>query len=51
MLDRDVARERCIEHVELLHLVLQGRNKEASDFMHHHLAALGPLKSRAKSAG
>lgn len=51
MLDRDVARERCIEHVELLHLVLQGRNKEASDFMHRHLAALGPLKSRAKSAG
>ena len=51
MLDRDVARERCIEHVELLHLVLQGRNKDASDFMRRHLAALGPLKSRAKSAG
>lgn len=49
MLDRDVARERCIEHIELLHLVLQGRNQDASDFMHRHLAALGPLKSRARA--
>jgi DNA-binding GntR family transcriptional regulator len=48
MLDRDVARERCIEHIELLRLVLAGRNAEASDFMRKHLAALGPLKSRVK---
>ena len=51
MLDRDVARERCMEHVELLKLVLIGRNQEASDFMHKHLAALGPLKSRARLKG
>ena len=45
MLDRDVARDRCIEHVELLDLVLAGKNREASEFMHRHLAALGPLKA------
>lgn len=44
-LDRDVARERCIEHVELLGLVLAGRNLEASEFLRQHLAALGPLKA------
>lgn len=51
MLDRDVARERCMEHIQLLHLVLAGRNQEASDFMRQHLAALGPLKSRARMGG
>lgn len=45
MLDRDIARERCVEHIELLDLVLRGRNREASDFMRSHLAALGPLKA------
>ncbi|MDF3606685.1 GntR family transcriptional regulator [Paracoccus sp. DMF-8] len=49
MLDRDVARERCIEHIELLHLVLSSRNKDASEFMRRHLEALGPLKSRARA--
>ncbi|HWL55078.1 MAG TPA: GntR family transcriptional regulator [Paracoccus sp. (in: a-proteobacteria)] len=49
MLDRDVARERCIEHIELLHLVLRGQNEEASEFMRKHLAALGPLKSRVRT--
>lgn len=49
MLDRDVARERCIEHIELLKLVLQGRNDDASDFMRKHLASLGPLKGRARA--
>ncbi len=51
MLDRDVARERCIEHVELLNLVLAGKNGEASEFMHRHLAALGPLKAAKLGRG
>lgn len=51
MLDRDVARERCVEHVELLNLVLAGKNSEASEFMHQHLAALGPLKASRMGRG
>lgn len=51
MLDRDIARERCLEHVELLDLVLLGRNREASDFMRRHLAALGPLKASRLGRG
>lgn len=43
-LDRDTARARCVEHVELLRMVLAGRNTEASGFLRKHLAALGPLK-------
>jgi DNA-binding GntR family transcriptional regulator len=51
MLDRDVARERCIEHVELLNLVLAGRNREASELMRQHLASLGPLKAARLGRG
>ena len=51
MLDRDVAQERCREHVELLNLVLAGKNKEASAYMHQHLAALGPLKASRLGRG
>ncbi len=51
MLDRDVARERCREHVELLNLVLDGKNQEASVFLHRHLAALGPLKASRLGRG
>lgn len=51
MLDRDVARDRCIEHVELLNLVLAGKNSEASEFLHQHLAALGPLKAARTGRG
>jgi DNA-binding GntR family transcriptional regulator len=51
MLDRDVARERCLEHVELLNLVLAGKNREASEFLHRHLAALGPLKAARLGRG
>lgn len=51
MLDRDVARERCMEHVELLKLVLDGRNPEASGFLRQHLAALGPLKASRLGRG
>ena len=51
MLDRDVARERCVEHVELLNLVLGGKNRDASEFLHRHLAALGPLKAATLGRG
>ncbi len=51
MLDRDVARERCREHVELLNLVLAGENETASTFMHQHLASLGPLKASRLGRG
>lgn len=51
MLNRDVARERCMEHVELLKLVLAGRNTEASEFLRQHLAALGPLKASRLGRG
>lgn len=50
MLDREVARERCIEHIEVLQLILMRRNQEASDFMRNHLAELGPLKSMPRDA-
>lgn len=50
-LDRDVARERCREHVELLNLVLAGKNHEASAFMHQHLSALGLLKASRLGRG
>lgn len=42
--DRDKARLRCAEHVAILTLVLEGRNPEAAEAMHRHLAALGPIK-------
>ncbi|WP_312876431.1 FCD domain-containing protein [Rhizobium laguerreae] len=37
MLDRKSARLRCQEHLELLDLVLEGKNLEASRFMARHL--------------
>lgn len=45
MLDRDIARDRCIEHIRLLELVLAGRNDEAANEMRDHLTALVPLKA------
>lgn len=45
VVDRDLARLRCAEHVEILELVLAGRREEAADLMHRHLAALGPIKA------
>ena len=51
MLDRDVARDRCVEHVELLKLVLTGKNLEASEFLRQHLAALGPPKASRLGRG
>lgn len=51
MLSRDVARERCVEHIQILNLVLDGNNIAASDFMHRHLAMLGPLKASRLGAG
>lgn len=51
MLDRVVARERCVEHVALLRMILAGKNHDASAFMHQHLAALGPLKAARLGRG
>lgn len=48
MLARDSARSRCIEHVDLLDLVLDGRNQEASEFMVRHLTDLSRLKTIAR---
>lgn len=47
-LDRKTARGRCIEHVELLDLILAGRNAEASQFMARHLQDLSRLKTIAR---
>lgn len=43
--DRTLARARCVEHVRILELVLDGRNAEAAEAMREHLRALGPLKA------
>lgn len=43
--DRELARARCVEHVRILELVLDGRNGEAAEEMREHLRALGPLKA------
>lgn len=43
--DRERARARCLEHVRILELVLDGHNAEAADKMREHLQALGPLKA------
>ncbi|MDO5630259.1 MAG: GntR family transcriptional regulator [Paracoccus sp. (in: a-proteobacteria)] len=45
MLDRDIARDRCVEHVHLLQLVLAGKNADAADYLRAHLIALVPLKA------
>lgn len=45
VIDRDLARLRCAEHVKILELVLAGQREEAADLMHRHLAALGPIKA------
>lgn len=47
MLDRSIARDRCLEHIDLLDLVLAGRNAEASDAMRRHLAARPPAENLA----
>lgn len=48
MLLRENARERCREHLHLLDLILDGKNKEASQFMARHLEDLGRLKTVAR---
>jgi DNA-binding GntR family transcriptional regulator len=48
MLDREVARDRCREHVEILDLVLSGRNEEASVSLRRHLSDLRGLKTVAR---
>lgn len=45
VVDRDLARLRCAEHVEILDLILAGQREAAADLMHRHLAALGPIKA------
>ncbi|MDB5664693.1 MAG: bacterial regulatory s, gntR family protein [Cypionkella sp.] len=44
-IDRELARLRCAEHVQILELILQGKNRQAADTMRDHLAALGPIKA------
>ncbi|WP_313904251.1 GntR family transcriptional regulator [Rhizobium leguminosarum] len=50
MLDRKSARLRCQEHLQLLDLVLEGKNQEASRFMARHLQDLSKLKTVAREA-
>lgn len=45
VIDRERARLRCAEHVQILELILAGRRDQAADLMHRHLAALGPIKA------
>lgn len=45
VVDRDLARLRCAEHVEILDLILADKRDAAADLMHRHLAALGPVKA------
>jgi DNA-binding GntR family transcriptional regulator len=45
VVDRDLARLRCAEHVEILDLILADKCEDAADLMHRHLAALGPVKA------
>jgi DNA-binding GntR family transcriptional regulator len=47
-LDRKVSREQCLEHVEILDLVLAGRNEDASTTMKRHLGKLRGLKASAR---
>lgn len=51
VIDRDLARLRCAEHVRILELILSGRAREAADEMHRHLAALGPIKAPVEREG
>lgn len=48
MLDRASARERCNEHLELLDLVLAGKNLDASRYLARHLEDLSQLKTVAR---
>ncbi|EYD76895.1 putative transcription regulator protein [Rubellimicrobium mesophilum DSM 19309] len=48
MLDRDVTRERCQEHVAILDRILSRKNEEASDLMRRHLSKLRGLKTVAR---
>lgn len=50
MLDRKSARKRCQEHLELLDLILAGKNAEAARFMAQHLQDLSKLKTIAREA-
>lgn len=50
MLDRKSARMRCEEHLDLLDLILDGKNREASEFMARHLQDLSKLKTVAREA-
>ncbi|TNC50550.1 GntR family transcriptional regulator [Rubellimicrobium rubrum] len=47
-LDRKVSREQCLQHVEILDLVLAGRNEDASTTMRRHLGKLRGLKASAR---
>ncbi|WP_245314384.1 GntR family transcriptional regulator [Rhizobium sp. R634] len=48
MLDRQSARGRSREHLQLLDLILAGKNQEASRFMAQHLEDLSRLKTVAR---
>lgn len=48
MLDRKSARGRYLEHIQLLDLILAGRNSDASLFMARHLGELSNLKTVAR---
>jgi DNA-binding GntR family transcriptional regulator len=45
VIDRELARLRCAEHVEILDLILAEQREAAANMMHRHLAALGPVKA------
>lgn len=50
MLDRESARGRCLEHLELLDLLLANKNVEASAYMRRHLSELSTLKVLARES-
>ncbi|MCB4767280.1 GntR family transcriptional regulator [Ancylobacter sp. Lp-2] len=49
MLERDSARVRCQEHLQLIDLLLAGKRVEAAEFMKTHLEELSTLKVRARN--
>lgn len=48
--DRRYAIVRCREHVELIDLLLEGRQKDAAEFMRRHLSSVSVEKVMNKSS-
>ena len=50
VVDREQARLRCAEHVQILEMILSGDPLAAATMMQDHLANLGPIKARSAEA-